>query len=350
MRRKYARKIIFVAEQRGGLDVFLPVIKKIKSSKKLIPFLFSDNKLICEFAKKHNVVCKYLAKLSLNEIDGIIKKINPNLVFTDTSGTNLNSSISKQFIRSARDLNKLTASLIDYWNKYRERLGKNLEYLADNILVTDNEMEKSLIDIGVPADLIKVTGNPRFDRFSKMKIKKVQKGLIVFYSQPRYNQKPDEIEIFKDLADAVGKFHPNKQIIIKFHPTREANSKDRSKYDNIIGSSIIKIKKADNNIGAEDLSGKAELVAGINSTALFDASLMKKRVISYQPGGDILNDTLKSNSYDWSRVAYDKISLYKEIKNIFERGMPKGKKQRGEYTKNNSTNKVINFLLTKVIN
>ncbi len=337
-------KIIFTAEQKGGFDAFLPVIKKLNHIKKSNIYLFLDNKSIHEFAKKKGIGSRFVNSFSLDKIDQIINKINPDIVLTDTSSTDLNSSISKKFIKSAKKSNKPTASLIDYWNKYKERLGKKLEYLSDNILVADNEMKKHLIDIGVSPELIKVTGNPRFDRFFKVKKEKEKENLIVFYSQPLYNQKPDELEIFKDIVCAIESFYPNKEIIIKFHPTREENPKDKVKYDNIIKNSTIKIKKAGRNVESENLSNKAELIIGINSTALFDASLMQKRVISYQPGKNISNDTLLSNTYGWSRRAYNKNKLHEEIKNIFKKRIPYGKKRRTKYTRNKSTDKIIKLI------
>ena len=341
MKRKF--KIIFSAEQKGGFDIFLPVIKRIQNNKKIDVFLFLDNKKIYEFAKKQKIECNLLANTSQKKINGIVKKINPDIVFTDTNDTDFDFSIDKKFIKSAKKFNKPTVSIIDFWVNYKERFGEKLEYLPDNILAIDRKMKEDLSSIGIPANIIKITGSPRFDKFFEIKKTKEKKNVIVFYSQPLFEKKPNEIEIFRDIISALEKIYPEKEIIIKFHPTREGNKKDRKKYDTIIKNSILKIKKAEKNIEAEDLSKKAELVIGINSVALIDAVLMGKRVISYQPGRNKKSDFLVSNEYRWSLPVYRKEKLFFALQNIFKKPFIK-KNEIKKYTKNNSTNKVISFI------
>lgn len=337
------RRIIFVAEQRGGLDVFLPVIKKIKHTKKFNFFLFSDNANVFEFARQHRIACRRFTGISLEKIEGIIKKVNPDIIFTDTNNTDFSASIDKKFIKISKKLKIPTVSIIDSWVGLKPRFGSKLEYLPDNILAIDGKMKKHLIGMGINPSIIKVTGNPRFDKFSKFKREKEKKNLIVFYSQPLYGQKPNEVEIFKDIVSAIEKTHLNKEIMIKFHPAREENDKDRKKYDNIIENSTVIIKKAKKNITSESINKKAELIVGINSIALVDASFMGKRVISYQPGSNKKSDTLRSNTHGWSVAVYKKPSLLPILRDIFKKPVVP-KEEFKEYTKNNSTSKVISFV------
>lgn len=346
MKRKF--KIIFSAEQKGGFDIFLPVIKRIKNNKKIDVFLFLDNKEIYELAKKQKIACKLLTNHSLEKIKKIVKKINPDIIFTDTNDTDFDFSIDKKFLKTAKEFNKPTVSIVDSWVNYGGRFGVKLEYLPDNILAIDQKMKEELSSIGIPSNIIKITGSPRFDKFSNIKKTKVE-NLIVFYSQPFFEKKPNEIEIFRDIVNALEKMYPKKEIIIKFHPTREENKKDRKKYDNIIKNSILKIKKAEKNIKAEDLTKKAELIIGINSIALVDAALMGKRVISYQPGRNKKSDFLISNKYGWSLPVYKKEKLFFALQDIFKKP-PVKKEELEKYTKNNSTGKVINFLNSKIKN
>lgn len=341
-------KIIFVAEQRGGFDAFLPVIKKIKNNKKFKLFLFSDNSNVFEFAGQNHILCTRSANLTSEKIKGIIKRINPDIIFTDTNNTYFNVSIDKKFIKIAKELKIPTVSIVDSWVALKPRFGPKLEYLPDNILVTDNEMKKRLIGMGISSAIIEVTGNPRFDKFFKVKRSKENKKLIVFYSQPLYGKKPSEVEIFKDIVAAIEKTYTDKEILIKFHPARERNEKERKKYDNIIKKSKLKIKKNKKNTASENIVQKAGLVIGINSIALVDSSLMGKRVISYQPGIGKKSDALKSNRHGWSIPVYKKSLLTSALQDIFKKPIDL-KREFKKYTKNNSTNKVINFV-EKILN
>jgi len=333
-------KIIFVIEQRGGFDFLLPVIKKIQNSKEFAVFLFLNNKNVCQFAKKQKIRYRILINPSLEAINKIIKKINPDIILTDTNNTDFSFSIDKKFLLAAKKLDKPTISIIDSWVNYKERFGEKLEYLANNLLVIDKEMKKSLKSIGIPSNIIRITGSPRFDKFSNIKNTKEKKNLIVFYSQPLFKSKSNEVEIFKDIVSVLEKEYQKKEIIIKFHPTREENKKDKKKYDGIIKNSILKIKKAKKNIEAEDLSKKAELIIGINSMALIDSALMGKRVISYQPGINKKDDLLLSNKYNWSFPVYKKEDISSVLQDIFKKPLIK-KDALKKYTKNNSTDKVI---------
>lgn len=343
MKEKNIKKIIFVAEQRGGFDVFLPVIKKIQKISRFKFFLFSDNANVFDFAKQNHIACRRLANPTLEKIETIIKRINPDIIFTDTNNTDFKSSIDKKFIKSAQKINIKTASIIDSWVGLNQRFGSKLDYLPDTILAIDEEMKRHLIGMGISPRIIEVTGNPRFDKFFKINKAKENKKLIVFYSQPFYGKKPNEVEIFKDIVSAIEKTHPDKEVMIKFHPAREENSKGRRKYDNIIKSSSVKIKKAKKNANHQHIAKKAGLIIGINSIALVDASLMGKRVISYQPGMSKKSDALQSNIHGWSIPVYKKPMLVPALEDIFKK--PTGPEEDfKKYTKNKSTNKVVNFI------
>src|SRR3989344_7341204 len=93
--------IIFVAEQRGGFDALLPVIKKIQHDKMWKAYLFLDNKNIYGFAKQQRIECSLLIDASLKKIEGIIKKIHPDIIVTDTNDTDFDGSMDKKFLKTA---------------------------------------------------------------------------------------------------------------------------------------------------------------------------------------------------------------------------------------------------------
>lgn len=337
---KVKSNIIFIVEQVGGFDFFLPVIKKTKNDKKLSYVLFSDSKNIHRFAREQKIKCRLLTYSSLQNIEKIIKKINPDIVFTDTNDTNFKFSIAKKFIVAAKKLNKKTVVILDSWGTYKKKIGTTL---PDNILVIDRQMKDDLEKLKIPQNIIKITGSPRFDRLSGSKQIKELKNLVIFYSQPLSKRNLHEVQIFRDIIEALGGVYPKKEIVIKFHPTRENDEKNRKKYDHIIENSMLKIKKVDKQANSGKLTQRAELVIGMNSIALVDASLTGKRVISYQPGKNKRNDTLLSNKKGWSLPVYKKEKLNSALRDILAKPLAK-KEELEKYTKNNSTQKVINFI------
>lgn len=337
MRKSF--KIIFAAEQRGGLDIFLPIIEKIKN-RKFTVLLFSDNKNIYRFARNQKIKCRLLTDSSFSNIEKIIKKINPDIVFADTNDSDFKFSIAKKFIVASKKLNKKTVIILDSWDSYQKRLGSSL---PNTILAIDRKMKDDLEKLGIPQAIIKITGSPRFDILSGGKKVKERKNLVIFYSQPLSRRNLHELQIFRDIVGVLEGVYPEKEIIIKFHPTKENDEKNRKKYDHIIKNSILKIKKAGKQEDSKGLAQKAELTIGMNSIALVDASLMGKRVVSYQPGKNKKNDTLLSNKNGWSFPVYKKEKLDSALRNIFRKPLAK-KEEFEKYTRNNSTYKVINFI------
>ncbi len=336
MKRKC--KIIFAAQDAGGFDALLPVFQLIKKKRNYKVFLFLAGK---SRKTAESLKIKYINadNFSIQDVEKIIEKEHPNLIFTATS---FGFSIEKRFILSAKKKNVLAISIVDFWSNCKIRFGDNLEYLPNYILAVDEKMKKEMITEGISESRIFITGNPRFDRFSNIKGSKGNNDTTVFYSQPfseLSDKRLNEIEIFKDIVKALEKIYPQKEIIVKFHPAEN----NKNKFGEIIKNTDLKIK-IEKKLETYDLNKKAGLIMGINSMVLFDAALMGKKVLSYQPGEKKENDVLQSNVYGWSVPVYKKTELLPKIKNILKEKFPTGGEQRTKYTKNKSTEKVINFI------
>ena len=270
-------KIIFAAQDKGGFDAVLPVIKEFKKDRRNKIYLILDGPAYVH-AKKLKIKSFLGNKKSQKQIENYIKKINPDVVFTATSR---GFSIEKKVIKICKKLEKLSIAIVDYWGNYLERFGKKLEFLPDYVLALDEKMEKELIAQGIHKKRIIVTGNPRFDKFLSYKKQKEKKNLVVFYSQPfieTKNKEFDEVKIFQNIVRNFEKKQLNKKIIIKFHPAE----KKYNKFDKIIKNTKLSVRK-EKSLSSDVLSQKAELVIGINSIVLLDAILMGKKVLGYQP-------------------------------------------------------------------
>lgn len=314
MRKK--PKIFVAAQDPGGWKAIWPVVQKLK---------------------KKFLIKIFLEKLPEKTLIELFKKEKPDLVFTATS---LGDSIEKKIIKVARVQKIKTVSLIDFWSSYKLRFGK---YLPDYILVIDEIMKKEMAREGFDPQKLVITGSPCFDAFKAAK----RKGkFITFFSQPfselGINSDYNEMQVFEDLVAVLEKLRPGTSLKIKFHP----REKKLKKFDKIIKKSILDCSIV--KTGAEDLIKKSKLVLGMNSVALFQAAMMGKTVLSYQPNLKGL-DPLISNRFGLSTVVYKKKDLAPAFKKMISvRPEKKNLKIIKKYTQNNSTQKVINFI-TKLL-
>src|SRR5947207_12951972 len=104
--------ILFAAEQVGGIDALLPVIKRIKNNKKVTSFLLLENRSIFRYARQKGIKNIRLVSLPLSKMQKVIENINPDIVVTDTNNTDYEHSIDKKIIKIAQDMGKPTISIV----------------------------------------------------------------------------------------------------------------------------------------------------------------------------------------------------------------------------------------------
>ena len=156
MKKKH--KIIFTAQDPGGFNAIVPVIKKLeKDARFSISVILAKH--ACLLAEEQNIKYSDADKKSF-DVSGA------DLIFT---GISFADSIEKKIIFLAKAENIPTISIVDFWTDYAPSFSdpetKNLKYLPDYILVIDEIMKKQIIAEGLPKDKIFITGNPSFDFF-----------------------------------------------------------------------------------------------------------------------------------------------------------------------------------------
>ena len=214
--------------------------------------------------------------LLLDEINEIIKKENPNIVFYGTGWINFSGSIKESIKKNSIK----TFALIDHWVNYELRFLKNC--LPDVILVADDVAKKkaeSIFNSKVQIFQIKnyYLENIKYNYLlSNSKIK----DCVVFISEPTKVKKnvldfnKFEYEFLEDILKIFNK------VIIRLHPTEH-----KEKYNEIISKFInsdIKVIEPYEESLATTLS-KSKLTIGIESTALYTSYLLGIKTISYIP-------------------------------------------------------------------
>lgn len=346
------KKILFIAQDPGGFNSLVSVIKKLKEKIKFKVFLANESR---EIARKNKI--KYVDFTGTNKagLNESLERFRPDLIVVATS---TGYSLEKKAISWAK-INKVNSiAIIDFWSNYKVRFSTpetfDLKFLPEAICVIDRIMKKKMIREGFDERKLYITGNPFFDNFKTAK--GVDGKYILFVDQAfsevfsRADKKKansgvfNEVKIFSDFIKVFQKLKMKEPILIAFHP----KSKKRNKYNGVMAESNLKIIKVKDS--TFDLIGGAKIVIGINTAILFQAAMMGKITISYQPGANNNNDPLISNRLGLSQSAYSFKMLEKKIKNSFQNRSDKNlKNKRDSYIRNNSTNKfikVINNFLT----
>lgn len=340
-------KIIFAAQDPGGFNAILPVIKKLKKNNKFLLKIILSNQAK-DIAKNQKISYQDSNYLTEKAIAWFLKKESPDLIFTGTSD---DYGLEKRLIKLSKKQKIKTVVIIDFWSNYKLRFSdpetENLAYVSDYILIIDELMKKEMINQGFESKKLIITGNPSFDTFPILT--NSSQKVISFFSQPfselckkdkSYLNDPNEIQVFKDMVEALEKFQLKMPLKIKFHP----RAKKLNKFDKIIKDSKLDIS-IEKKISAENLMKKSKLVIGINSMALFQAAIMGKPVLSYQHGLK-KSDPLISNKLGFSQAVYKKKNLYPALKKLLlTKARKKDRELVKKYTQNNSTQKVISFII-----
>jgi len=341
---KKGDKILFAAQDPGGFNSLVSVIKALKNKKADVKVFLADES--CLIAKKNKINFLDCGNFSEEKLEMVFGKFNPRVVVTATS---FGLSLDKKIIKLAKEKKIPIVSLVDFWANYKIRFSnpekEDLAYLPDLVCVIDEYMEKGMMKDGFNKKILRVTGNPFFDGFKE--IPKVQETYFLFVSQP-FSELGisgfDEVKIFKDFVDSLAKIKNSAPIIISLHP----REKNKRKFEKIISSANIKIKISKKS--GDDLVDDAKIVLGINSMALFRAALKGKKVVSYQPGIKKDKDVLVSNRLGLSEGVYD----FNKLREVIERLLKKEGNQkkleeiRKKYVESNSTQKVVKIIIDMI--
>lgn len=345
MRKKI--KIIFAAQAAGGFNALLPVIQEAKRQKNFsLKILLAGPS--CQLAQAQKLNYQNRQSLAKKALFSFLKREKPDLILAATSG---GLSLEKRIIAAARSQGVKTLALMDFWSNYRQRFQngqKNHLSLPDYILVTDKIMQEEMVGAGFPEAKLIIVGNPAFDFFPSAARQKPNEGFITFFCQPFSELSGrgrgtdwgfDEIQVFEDLVKALEEIPARMPLRVKFHPL----AKKFNKFDRIINKTKLAVF-FEKKLSTDKLLQKSSLVVGMNSMALFRAVLMGKNVLSYQPGLKRA-DPLISNRLGLSAAVYQKRALYPALKRMLDGSWAPGNiKLIGEYTRNKSTQKVINFI------
>jgi len=344
-------KILFTAQDPGGCDSLIPVIKRLSDC-------VSESNILCIMSGKSKDVLKKEEidfidsdELEINKVFSLIDDLKPDVV---VSGTSFGLSIDKLIIDYAKSNGIKSISIVDYWSNYWHRfkdMDTNKEYIPDMICVIDNLMKKEIVKEGFDESLIRITGNPRFYSFSgDLRRDLISKNKIVFISQPftelsdkNLNIGYNEKEVLADIIFVIKRVNlecsKSLELVIRTHPKENPD-----KYAELIRNEKELKLSIDSSSDIESLILKSRFIIGMSSVVLFHAVCSGVNAISYQPS--VKKDFSILNKLGIRDTITSKNGLFKEIlKLLHDKSTTKmDEKVIRKYTKNDSIQNVLDII------
>lgn len=223
-------------------------------------------------------------------------------------GMSLGDSIDKELRGRYPDVPSVY--VLDFWSNYANCLTyKGKLFLPTIVCAIDELSKQEAIEDGIPAERIRITGNPYFEHFADaIGVDAEDPHTILFLSQPIRGDAGgaygfDEHEALKACISALQALPQEYKLSIRLHPRDDAH-----KFDGLLGPRASLCEK----LTLEEALSGAGLVVGMFSTTLLQAAAAGKRIVSYQPGM-LLHDPLITNRLGITR----KVATEEELAQAF---------------------------------
>lgn len=283
-------RIAFIARQAGSAAAFIPLIKELSAdNSKIYLTLFALEQAAAIWLHaglNPRSVINFAAAL-----DDLIA-FGPELLIT---GTSFAAREDYQFWSWAQSRGIPALAFIDHWVNYPQRFSSTpdspFDCLPDWLAVIDQRMYQELCAAGAPEARIIILGHPGWDGLSAGRgqrnfiLKKQLAGeriLILFISEPiadfyGASWGYTEIDALFLLRNALAELDGKYTIVIKPHPRQ-----DQKKI--ILPDDIDKVQVRISSADKIELLAAADVITGINSMLLHEATLLGRAVIALRPG------------------------------------------------------------------
>ena len=330
------KKVLVFLNDPGSSNYIMSIILSEKFIFNWIVYTL-DNSANLKHLKNNKI--KYSKFFSLEEINHIIKKCNPDIILYGTGLLNYSEIIKK----SAKKYDIKLIALFDHWTGYEKRI--TVKYCPDVILVLDDIAYKKCKTLINSSCYIFKINNYYLEgiRAKYNSTRKKETDFVVFISEPNIfyfkQEEPDlkYINLYEyDLLEEILYFFDN--IIVRLHP-KESNLKYFGFFSKFPKKNIKIINSYD-----EDLAitlSKSKLTIGVQSTALYISYLLGINTISIFP------KRLKSAKVIDSHLTNIPIPKKYILDNLKDIDSVKFTKinSKNSHIKTHTLNEIVNFLL-----
>jgi hypothetical protein len=266
------KRVVFFAQDEGSAKALVPVIRSMPARAKM------DMAVV---AGRH--AARTFRQNGVDHLDsgscplGEAFSPRPDLVVT---GASMRASIEKEAIAFARKAGITSVTLLDsrIWFWWRFTVGgvQNLAALPDHILVPDHECMERMICERFPAVRLVPTGNPHFDVLLNRPVPpgKAELRTVLVVTQPEYRNGTYQSDLswLKTILTICRQLDADLRLTIRPHSKEGPHAFD---------SLLQRQCQVDVDSDILDLIESHQLVIGKNSSALLEAALLGKMVISF---------------------------------------------------------------------
>ena len=298
-------KILLCASDAGGIKNIASLISRLQD-KKYLPILVTNidhlgifSKLGVEILSSEHINSEYA-------VEELIKKIQPIAIMC---GTSRYICADRFMIAAANRLCIKSFVVLDEWYGYAIRFTNEkgeLAYLPSVICCQDEQAKMEAKAEGIPAQILKVTGNPALSYLTKMAkqffqkkpdvlsfLKPYQKFFFVTFLSETYavdfGEAQGEVGRFgshlgytektvcEDIISVLENSEHKIVLIEKLHPETVGKDFIKSNHRNIVRFTV-------KHIDLWRLLLLSDLVIGMRSMALLESCILGRPTVSYQPG------------------------------------------------------------------
>ncbi|WP_130472751.1 hypothetical protein [Candidatus Magnetaquicoccus inordinatus] len=310
------KTILLFARDPGGANAIAPLVVPLRNRGFSVS-LFGKDVALKTFDEAGLVaqdILRVISPITPESVMGLLHDNQPDFLFTGTSADDM---AEKYLWQAARELGIPSFAILDQWINYGLRFSRHgvselaafhahpiLEFLPDKICVMDDFAKQEAIQEGLEADRIIVTGQPYFETVLKRaqslipsfrRIHAVSGNtlLLVFASEPittTYHETESgphfwgytELSILRSVLTALSQL-PDLDtlcLVIRPHP-----KEGRAHFDSLLNDISPSFRVlVDSTSPSLDLICSSDLVIGMSSMFLLEASLVGQRILSVQIG------------------------------------------------------------------
>ena len=296
-------RVLVCATEAGGVRNVTPVIQQYSSLSEFIVVSKDGGLLVF---KELGVPVRQNTRISSgSEATTYLRDLSPDVILC---GRAINQNSMERLLNSsAQSLGIPTVTIIDEWYDYRANFSDELGVTTwpDVVCCPDSQAKYEAVIEGLPRNILKITGSPAlsslFDQREKYKCSPPKnldtltqnsiRPIIVFISEvisdgsvtdyPQGGGNADRIGydeniVRSDIFEALSEVFKFCTVLEKPHP-RAAYKKTKAISDRNVNWQIA--------MGQDlhSLCWWADIVIGMRSMGLFEAAILGKATISYQP-------------------------------------------------------------------
>jgi hypothetical protein len=326
MRAATAAQIVAIAGDPGGAAVLAPVLELLRQERRPLRAL-AYRQAVTYWRSRGLEVDELSASTDLERAKQYLRDLRADILLSATSDNGVN--LEKPFFAAARQLGIPSLAVLDHWMNYRLRFANpsgELLYVPDRIAIMDEQARREMIAEGLDPERLVVTGQPAFDELASFRQsatpqqrKTIRQGLgiledehmVLFASEPistMCGTEPSQplypgyteqtvLRVLVAALERIARRRPEKIVlVVRPHPL------DRPESLQPVAEGPLRLVLDGRGKGREVVLA-ADLVVGMTSMLLVEACLLRRVVLSLQPGLR-LADALPTNRWGVSQGVY----------------------------------------------